>query len=58
MNSNPLTPEGGDSPRLPVLLLVVLAAVLSTQSEAWASALGTATAVYTALATNDHHRRS
>ncbi|MDW8478316.1 hypothetical protein R3L02_41955 [Streptomyces scabiei] len=58
MNVNPLTPGGGDSPRLPLLLLVAAAAVLSAQSEAWASALGTAAAVYTVLATGDQNRRS
>jgi hypothetical protein len=61
MNVNPLTPGGGDSPRLPLLLLLLLvaaAAVLSAQSEAWASALGTAAAVYTVLATGDQNRRS
>lgn len=41
-----------------VLLLVVVAAVLSAQSEAWASALGTAAAVYTVIVTGNQDRRS
>ncbi len=58
MNVTPPTPGGGDSPRLPELLLVVAAAVLSAQSEVWASALGTAAAVYTVIVTGDQDRRS
>lgn len=58
MNVNPLTPGGGDSPRLPALLLAVAAAVLSAQSEAWASALGTAAAIYTVIATSNRDHRS
>ncbi|MDG5808973.1 hypothetical protein P9869_41450 [Streptomyces ossamyceticus] len=53
MNVIPLTPGGGDSPSLLTLLPVVAAAVLSARSDAWASALGTAAAVYTVIAT-DH----
>lgn len=58
MNVDPLTPGGGDRPPLPVLLLVVAAAALAAQSEAWASALGTAAAVYTVLAGGNQNRRS
>ncbi|MCZ4124994.1 hypothetical protein [Streptomyces sp. H39-S7] len=58
MNVSPLTPGGGDSPRLPELLLVVAAAVLAAQSAVWASALGTAAAVYTVIATGNRDRRS
>jgi hypothetical protein len=58
MNANLLTPGGGDSPCLPALFLVVAAAVLSAQSEAWASALGTAAAVYTVITTDNRDRRS
>ncbi|MEU9480768.1 hypothetical protein [Streptomyces sp. NPDC048191] len=58
MNVDPLVPGGGDRPPLPVLLLVVAAAVLAAQSEAWASALGTAAAVYTVLAGGNQNRRS
>ncbi|MFC5148932.1 hypothetical protein [Streptomyces aureoversilis] len=57
MNVSPFTPGGGGSP-LPALLLVVVAAVLSAQSEAWASALGTAAAVYTVIVTGNQDRRS
>ncbi|MCX4617944.1 hypothetical protein [Streptomyces mirabilis] len=41
-----------------MLLLVVAAAVLAAQSEAWASALGTAAAVYTVLANGNQNHRS
>ncbi|MFC8360840.1 hypothetical protein ACFUIY_13310 [Streptomyces griseorubiginosus] len=58
MNVDQLTPGGGDRPPLLVLLLVVAAAALSAQSEAWASALGTAAAVYTVLAGGNQNRRS
>ncbi|MGW1765135.1 hypothetical protein ACWCQL_13795 [Streptomyces sp. NPDC002073] len=36
-------------PRLAVLLLVTAAGIVAATSQAWASALGTAAAVYTAL---------
>lgn len=49
MNTNPPTPDGGDSSRLSVLLLVAAAAVTAAQSEAWASALGTALTLYSVL---------
>ncbi|MDX2757421.1 hypothetical protein [Streptomyces europaeiscabiei] len=58
MNVNPVTPRGGGSPRTRELLLVVAAAVLSAQSEAWASALGTAASVYTIIVTGNRDRRS
>ncbi|MEV5950401.1 hypothetical protein [Streptomyces sp. NPDC051993] len=58
MNVDPLMPGGGDRPPLPVLLLVVAAAVLSARSEAWASALGTAAAIYTVLVGDNQNRRS
>ncbi|WP_435216459.1 hypothetical protein [Streptomyces sp. bgisy034] len=59
MNVDPLTPGGGGPPPLPVLLVVVAAAALAAaQSEAWASALGTAAAIYTALAGGNQNRRS
>ncbi|WP_445282597.1 hypothetical protein [Streptomyces sp. DSM 118148] len=58
MHVDPLTPGGDDRPPLPVLLLVAAAAALAAQSEAWASALGTAAAVYTVLASGNQNRRS
>ncbi|MEU2929507.1 hypothetical protein ABZ636_31305 [Streptomyces sp. NPDC007251] len=58
MNVDPLKPGGGDRSPLPVLLLVVAAAVLAAQSQVWASALGTAAAVYTVLAGGNQNRRS
>ncbi|MFE9769450.1 hypothetical protein ACFYPC_33860 [Streptomyces sp. NPDC005808] len=59
MNVNPLAPPGGgDRPSLPELLLVAAAAVLSAQSQAWASALGTAAAVYAVIVTGNQDRRS
>lgn len=53
MNSNPFTPhpKGGD--RVLVLLLAVAACIAAAQSQAWASALGTAAAVYTVMSTGD-----
>ncbi|MFG3208078.1 hypothetical protein [Streptomyces sp. NPDC048192] len=58
MNVDPLMPEGGDRPPLAGLLLVVAAAVLAARSQAWASALGTAAAIYTVLAGGNQNRRS
>jgi hypothetical protein len=40
------------------VLLVVAAAALSAYSQAWASALGTAAAVYTVIATCNRDLRS
>ncbi|HET6354879.1 hypothetical protein [Streptomyces sp.] len=47
-----------NSNHLVVLLLVAVAGVVAAQSQAWASALGTATAVYTVLSTANQDRRS
>ncbi|MFE7076483.1 hypothetical protein ACFU96_40990 [Streptomyces sp. NPDC057620] len=58
MNVNPPMPDGGDRLRLRELLLVGTVAVLSAQSDAWASALGTAAAVYTVIVTGNRDRRS
>ncbi|MFF2431613.1 hypothetical protein [Streptomyces mirabilis] len=58
MDVSPLPPGRGDSPRLPEVLLVVAVAALSAYSQAWASALGTAAAVYTVIATCNRDRRS
>ncbi|MEH0589859.1 hypothetical protein QA942_39840 [Streptomyces sp. B21-106] len=57
MNVDPLMPGGGDRSPVPVLIVVV-AAALAAQSEAWASALGTAAAVYAILANGNQNRRS
>ncbi|MDX3370134.1 hypothetical protein PV387_29605 [Streptomyces sp. ME02-6987-2C] len=56
MNSN-LPAPGGGSPRLSVLLLAAAAGVTAAQSEAWASALGTALALYSVLTVSSHDRR-
>ena len=58
MNPDPLTPGGGDRPPLSALILAVATAVLAAQSEAWASALGTAATVYTVLAGGNQNPRS
>ncbi|MEW2493751.1 hypothetical protein AB0942_09410 [Streptomyces nodosus] len=58
MNVNPRMPGGGDHPPLSALILAVAAAVLAAQSEAWASALGTAATVYTVLAGGNQNHRS
>ena len=46
MNTNP---GGGDGPCLSVLLVVAAAAAVAVQSEAWASAVGTAVTLYSVL---------
>ncbi|MGW6821434.1 hypothetical protein [Streptomyces sp. NPDC055005] len=51
-------PDGGDTTSLPALLLAAAVAVLAAQSEAWASALGTATAVYSVIVTGNQDRRN
>lgn len=56
MNSN-LPAPGGGSPRLSVLLLAAAAGVTAAQSQAWASALGTALALYSVLTVSSHDRR-
>ena len=56
MNSNPLAPWGGEGHRLVALLLVAAAGVMAAQSQAWASALGTAAAVYAVLSTETDSR--
>ncbi|MFB6755717.1 hypothetical protein ACFCX6_32925 [Streptomyces sp. NPDC056353] len=58
MNTNPPAPDGGDSPRLSVLLLVAAATVTAAQSEAWASALGTALTLYSVLTVGSQDRRN
>ncbi|MEV7512683.1 hypothetical protein AB0O57_32465 [Streptomyces sp. NPDC091201] len=55
MNTNP---SGGGVPRLSVLLLVAAAAVAAAQSQAWASALGTAVALYSVLTVGNQDRRN
>ncbi|MEV0695075.1 hypothetical protein [Streptomyces sp. NPDC050388] len=55
MNTNP---DGGAGPRLSVLLLVTVAAVAAAQSEAWASAVGTAVALYSVLTIGSQDRRN
>lgn len=55
VNTNP---GGGASPRLSVLLLVTVAAVAAAQSEAWASAVGTAVALYSVLTIGSQDRRN
>ncbi|WP_158076975.1 hypothetical protein [Streptomyces sp. CB02009] len=56
--NNPLTPHPTRGSRVLVLLLVLTAGVAAAQSQEWASALGTAAAVYTAMSTGDPNRRS
>lgn len=58
MNTNLPAPGGGDSPRLSVLLLVAAVAVIAAQSEAWASASGTAVALYSVLTVGSQDRRN
>jgi hypothetical protein len=58
MNVSLRRPGRGASPHLTALLLTAAAAVLSAQSEAWASALGTAAAVYTVIVAGNRDRRS
>lgn len=58
MNTDPIDPQRADRPRLPVLLLVAVITVLAAQNEAWASAAGTATALYTVITSDIHNRRS
>lgn len=55
VNTNP---GGGADPRLSVLLLVTVAAVAAAQSEAWASAVGTAVALYSVLTIGSQDRRN
>ncbi|WP_331757222.1 hypothetical protein OH782_42100 (plasmid) [Streptomyces sp. NBC_01544] len=50
-------PGGGDGPRLRALLLVVAAGLAAAQSEAWASALGTAAGVYAVVVGSGRDRR-
>ncbi|ROQ26022.1 hypothetical protein EDD98_5605 [Streptomyces sp. PanSC19] len=58
MNSNPLTPRKGGGQRLVVLLLTIAGGGIAAQSQAWASALGTAAALYTVMSTGNPNRRS
>ncbi|MFF1263865.1 hypothetical protein ACFVZT_44595 [Streptomyces sp. NPDC058321] len=58
MNVNSFTPGWGSGPCLPDLVLAVAAAALAAHSQAWASALGTAVAVYTLLSTANRDNRS
>ncbi|MFF8279639.1 hypothetical protein ACF05T_26580 [Streptomyces lateritius] len=58
VNITPLLPGGGDRPHLIVLLFVAVAGVVAAQSEAWASALGTASAVYTVMSTSNQDGRN
>ncbi|MET8661429.1 hypothetical protein ACIQ1S_15120 [Streptomyces griseus] len=55
MNTNLPSPGG---PRLSVLLLVAAAGVTASQSEAWASALGTALTLYSVLTVGSQDRRN
>jgi hypothetical protein len=48
VNTNP---DEGDGPRLSVLLVVAAAAAVAAQSEAWATSVGTAVALYSVLTT-------
>lgn len=50
VNTNP---GGGDGSRFPVLLVVAAVAAVAAQSEAWASAVGTAVALYSVLTTGN-----
>lgn len=50
-------PGGGDGPRLRPLLLAVAAGLAAAQSEAWASALGTAAGVYAVVVGSGRNRR-
>lgn len=55
MNTN----TGGDAgPRPSMLLLMTVAAVAAAQSEAWASAIGTAVALYSVLPIGSQDRRN
>ncbi|MFF4234057.1 hypothetical protein [Streptomyces sp. NPDC001820] len=56
MKTDPFVPGGGDHPRLPVLLLVAAIAVTAAQSESWASAVGAAAAVYSAIVGSSQNR--
>ncbi|NUK54751.1 hypothetical protein HRW14_31730 [Streptomyces lunaelactis] len=58
MNANLLAPGGGDSARLPVLLLAAAIAAAVAQSEVWASAVGTAAALYPVIVTGSQDRRN
>ncbi len=58
VNTNLPAPGGGGSPRLSVLLLVAAAGVTASQSEAWASALGTALTLYSVLTVGSQDRRN
>lgn len=58
MNTDPLDPGGAEGSRLPVLLLVAAITILAVQSEAWASAMGTAVTLYTVLTSDSNNRRS
>ncbi|MCW8103002.1 hypothetical protein [Streptomyces tauricus] len=49
---NRLVPGPGNSPGLPVLLLVTAVAAVAAQSQAWASAVATAAALYSAITAN------
>ncbi|MER5417251.1 hypothetical protein [Streptomyces virginiae] len=53
-----ITPDGGTGPRPTALLLVAAAAVAAAQSEAWASAVGTAVTLYSVLTIGSQDRRS
>ncbi|MFI2764755.1 hypothetical protein ACH5A3_38930 [Streptomyces echinatus] len=46
----------GRGPGLPVLLLVGVTAVVAAQSQAWASAVATAAAVYSVIAAEQDRR--
>ncbi|MFJ4781249.1 hypothetical protein [Streptomyces sp. NPDC088762] len=56
MNINQPAPDG--SPHWPVLLLVSAVAIAAAQNEVWTSALGSAAALYSVLATAHQDRRS
>ncbi|MEV6133061.1 hypothetical protein AB0M05_40785 [Streptomyces violaceusniger] len=58
MNTDVLGPGGDDDPRLPIALLVAAVAAAAAVSEAWASGVGTAVAVYAVLTASSRDRRS
>ncbi|GHJ98149.1 hypothetical protein SNE510_76680 [Streptomyces sp. NE5-10] len=58
MNSNPLPPRKGGGRRLVVVMLAVAGGAVAAQSPAWASAMGTAAALYTLMSTGNSNRRS
>ncbi|MFH9118396.1 hypothetical protein [Streptomyces globisporus] len=58
MHSNSSPTCGPERPRLSTLLVVVAVGAVAAQSDAWASALGTAATVYAVMSTGNQNRRS